>query len=284
MFKRFARLICFAWISVSLSACGGGESSQNNGSDTSTGGTTQPPSLNYGGQPSNPANASLSLPNVISNDASRNYFKINVSAGDKIVVNIDLEEGLRALDVTRCLDSSSSTHAIIESVGRFCSYDFVHTFVESGTYTLRFEYPLERKGVFYVALLSNGIEYSALPANGNGGTPTQPRLFDFSKDNVLTKLSFFNNYQYIGLAGDKLIFHTMLNAPLASNSIRRCRENNYYSSLYTFGVSVNLDAYSCAQTSEYILPKDGKYNFNLRFISVDDYGKVDGSFRVTLIR
>ncbi|MDX5406517.1 MAG: hypothetical protein LPK11_05680 [Chromatiaceae bacterium] len=270
-----------------LAGCGGGsenDAGNQSGSGGSGGSGTPLPQVNDGGQPSSPANISFSLPNVISSDSFNNYFKVTVNAGDRLVLNVDLESALTAEDTRRCFNSPETyVHGSIESVIHFCAYDLVHSFATAGTYTVRFQYPRQQKGLFYAALLRSGTSYNALAANGSGGTPNQPRLMSFTSDNKINKLSIFNNYQFTGLAGDKLVFHTILNAPLASNAIRRCESGNY-DSHHSLGVSVNYGNYSCSETTEYVLPNDGTYNFNLRFVSVDNYGKIDGAFRVDLIR
>ena len=271
-----------------VSGCGGGgESSSNNTGGTSgTGGTVTPqPQVNTGGQPSSPSDMSYTLPNVISSDSFNNYFKVTVNSGDSLIINVDLDNPLTALDVTRCLeDPKTKVHASLDNVRHFCAYDLFHTFEKSGTYVVRFQYPLQRAGTFNASLMMKNSTYGALPANGSGGTPTQPRQMSFSSDNKISKLGFFNNYQFTGNSGDKLVFHTMLNAPLASNAVRRCKEGDNYEGHHSLGVSVNFGKFSCEERTEFVLPSSGTYNFNIRYMSVDNFGKIDGAFRVDLIR
>lgn len=281
---KFLSLVFFSTVLVS---CGGGSDSSS-ANQSGSGGTVNPvppsPQVNNGGQPSSPANVSVNLPNVISVDSFNNYFKVSVNSGDSLLINVDLDSDLTAEETRRCENSPETyIHGSIENVRHFCAYDLFHTFEESGTYTIRFQYPLQKKGVFYAAILNRNVIFGSLPSNGSGGTPTQPRQMSFTSNNKINKLSFFNNYQYTGLAGDKLVFHTMLNAPLASNAVRRC-ESGRYDYHHSLGVSVNYGNFSCAERTEFILPNSGTYNFNLRYISVDNYGKIEGSFRVDLIR
>lgn len=269
---------------VSGCGSGGSESTSNN---TPGSGSSAVPTLkvNNGGQPSSPSNISYTLPNVISSDSFNNYFKVTVNSGDSLIINIDLDNPLTVLDVSRCRTNPAiQIHASLENVRHICAYDLFHTFEKPGTYVVRFQYPLQRTGTFNAALMMKNVTYGALPANESGGTPTQPRQMSFTSNNKISKLGFLNNYQFTGNLGDKLVFHTMLNAPLAANAKRRCREGNSYDGHHSLGFSVNFGNFSCEERTEFILPSNGTYNFNVRYMSADDYGKIDGSFRVDLIR
>jgi len=276
--------VYFLFASICISGCGG---SDNQVGVNNTNSSPPKIELNQGGQASSPTQVSYAVPNVISSDKANNYYKVNVKAGDTLVLNVDLDSPITAKENMLCNTSPEKfTHALIEKVLYFCAYDLKYTFSSDGDYILRFQYPLSRKGIFHASLLKAGVTYSAFPANGSGGTPNQPRVLGIGVENKINKLTHYNNYQYTGLAGDKLVFRSLLNAPLAANSRVACvSSSNYtYSKLHAFGLSVDYSNYSCTEHPEYTLPWDGTFNFNIRFIAVDTYGKIDGTFRVDLVR
>jgi hypothetical protein len=119
------------------------------------------------GSPSNPSPIDSDGPNQISTYTFFNYYYATVSAGDKIIIDVELDDPLSEQQKTRCASSpgtgdrpsayDTQIHIYdsdLNRVGGKCGEDLTFEFSESGSYFIQFDYAEQSQGEFNAAFLS----------------------------------------------------------------------------------------------------------------------------------
>jgi len=276
---NFIKLLPLSILSLALTACGGSgggsESSSNNDS-------SEPIVLTEGGPVSNPTPIDFQNLNEIKAEDFYNHYRVNVDAGDTLIISGNIDTVVSDRDSQRCRQRDDyytgirilDLSGVDDPIKRSCSPYFFHQFMEAGVYDLKFGFP-GAKGYFVATMLPTGIEPKLGSQVGTGGLPDNLGRIDIDGKNVLAGDSAMNHFGYKGEADETIYLQAYVDPREGDRTGQRCRQSRgYFSYKFSFGwtvmskdVSDNIyrqPVFSCSGSLEYTFPKDGTYHFNFR--------------------
>jgi hypothetical protein len=257
------KLVSASLLLAALSACGGG-----GGGTTSN---TTPPAIetikfNKGGNPANPAAISFEQPNEINSDSFQNNFKVNVKAGDTLIIKstimIPLENNwMRVCSFNQSMDQG----IVLVDLKQSCNERIRYTFEKPGEHIVKILYPNNTPGSFDAALTSNAT--LAEPTLSASGKPNQPRLISLTGENLIVPNDFLNHYAIDLKVGNIISIQSYVDKAATTDETRVC---NFDSGSYDFGfgIEINKTRFSCGNTLEHLATYDGRYFFNFRYPSI----------------
>lgn len=267
LFMKITRLplLSLSLFALFLIACGGGSSSLPEAQPS-------PPVATevVGGTVNNAAHMDHLLPHVISSDDANNYFKINVEAGQKIVIFSTLETYLDDQSFLRC--SAYGNHigiSLVDTEVSACANNFEYTFDFTGEAKFRFGYPYQNSGFFFYSIVGDDNDKGILDANGNGGLPDGPRKINTLGDNAINLNHLVNYYVYEGVEGETITLNAYLDNSIGGFDPSRCSSTRGSESLehhYSYGFSVNNRQYNCDDELSYTFTQDGVATIHIKYI------------------
>lgn len=248
-----------------LTACGGG------GSD---GGTVALPTQPVpSGSTSSPKSLSIEAANTFGADAFFNNFRYVASAGEKLVVRVNLATPLSDAQSANCASNlgtgptpssyQSQVHVYDSRgvrVGGICDEDLTFTFAAAGTYLLNFEFPSNGGGTFNAASLK-GAAPVAFSETGDG-SPARPKKLSTLTGNAIDS-NPFNHYYWVQAAqGETFTLAVQLQKPLTQIQKTRCAagaESTNNAQLRVFDAGLTQVAVTCGESLRFVAPAAGIY-------------------------
>ena len=278
-----SRFLPYMLALLALSACGGGGDSE-----PGTPGTPGTPVAS--GSTSSPKSLSSESSNTIGTDPFFNNFTYVASAGERLVVRVNLAVPLSDTESARCASNlgtgsapssySSQVH-IYDSrglrVGGICGEDLTFKFAAPGTYMLNFEFPSNGGGTVNAASLvgASPVQFS----DSGDGTPTRPKKLSTLTGNAIGS-DPFNSYYWVQAAqGENFVLGVQLHRPLTQTQKTRCAsgaESTNNAQLRVFNASLSQQvAVACGEGLRFVAPAAGTY------IIQTDYGVNGGTLNAS---
>jgi len=263
------RLVLFIFATMSLFSCGGGSDSDN---IEPTPITSPAPIEVSGGTVSSPAQMDPNLAHTISSDDAQNYFKVNVDAGNRIVIWSQLNTYLDDTPFARCSAAPTGYHVGILLVGTTssaCANNYEHVFEDGGEAVFRLGYPNDNSGIFLYAIVGDEADEEILSATGSGGLPDRPRLINISGDNDINAVNLFNYYAYRGIVGETITINAYLNNNFGGTDASRCGSainSQSFDNHYSYGIAINDRSYNCDDEISYTFEQDETINLHFKYI------------------
>jgi len=253
---------------VSLYGCGGGSDS-----NTAAPAPIAPPVPTEiaGGTVNSPAQMDSNFAHTISSNDSINYFKIDVDAGNKIVIWTNLDVYLDNEYASLCEFDQNYYLGIqlMNTDSSACANNYEHTFQESVKAVFRFGYPDENSGVFFYSIVADVNNVVALQSSGVGGTPDSPRLINEGGDNQIDVNSLLNYYSYEGQVGETITINAFLNGNYSADEAYYCafiKGAQTFDSHQSYGIAINDRSYNCDDEITYTFEKDESINLHFKYI------------------
>jgi hypothetical protein len=272
---NFPKLLALSILSLALTACGGGSDSTPNDDPG------EPIVLTEGGPVSNPTPIDFQNLNEIKAEDFYNHFRVNVDAGDILIISGSIDTVIGDTDNRRCLEQDTSYTGIrilnlpdeIDYIKRSCTPYFFYQFIDAGNYDLKLGFS-SAKGYFVATILPANSEPQLGNQVGTGGLPDNLGRIDIDGKNTLVASPATNHFGYEGKAGETIYLQAYVNPREDATTERRCGQYGIFDNKYAFGwVVMSKDvadnrtrqpAFSCSGSLEYTFPKDGTYHFNFR--------------------
>ncbi len=281
-----SRFLPYMLALLALSACGGGGDSEPGTPDT----PDTPGTPVASGSTSSPKSLSSESSNTIGTDPFFNNFTYVASAGERLVVRVNLAVPLSDTESARCASNlgtgsapssySSQVH-IYDSrglrVGGICGEDLTFKFAAPGTYMLNFEFPSNGGGTVNAASLvgASPVQFS----DSGDGTPTRPKKLSTLTGNAIGS-DLFNSYYWVQAAqGENFVLGVQLHRPLTQAQKTRCAsgaESTNNAQLRVFNASLSQQvAVACGEGLRFVAPAAGTY------IIQTDYGVNGGTLNAS---
>ena len=149
--RNIVKILSIGAIALVMTGCGGGGGSSSGNNNNTSPSTPAEPTVNYGGEPSNPTPISLTLPNVIEGNSFYNYYTYSGEAGDEVIFHLELDREItnKELEDCRSIEHRSKLISVRRPDGTYptdeignpdleCKIDYVYTFEESGEILIGF--------------------------------------------------------------------------------------------------------------------------------------------------
>lgn len=270
------KILVLIGVALVLTGCGGG------GSDgpTPVAETPRPPEPTTvaGGPPNAPTSIGLDLKNVVGNNPFNNYFKYAGTAGERLILRVNLNVPLSEVQSARCSSSpgtgvtpssyASQIHVYNQSNARIdgiCGEDLTYSFPTTGVYVFNFEFPSNDSGYVNAASLLGAAPVKFLEAGS--GSPVEPKRMSTAAANPIGSNVFLNYYWISASKGEIIVINTTLNQPLSNQQKSRCASNPgaYQTQIRVYNSALDQVGLVCGESLRFEVPQTGNYVFQFHY-------------------